>query len=84
MPEHNSDRNYPKFYELIEKRTDGVVPRRKLIRLNGRNFGTEAREKHRVERNSLGSRFKAYVHICRHGENGNNLPCTRELIEEVN
>jgi tRNA nucleotidyltransferase/poly(A) polymerase len=27
-------------------------------------------------------KYKAYLHTCRHGENGENRPCTREIIEE--
>lgn len=44
-----------------------------------------AKAKLESERSRLkGKKCKVYLHVCRHGENGENLPCSYRLIEEIN
>ena len=39
--------------------------------------------RHKQIRGTLkGKKYRAYVHVCGHQQNGKNAPCTRELIKE--
>ena len=72
-----------RILEILEEATDERGEKAERI-----IESVEVRDKHHARRSyaqrkrkHAGKKIRARIHICRHGENGNNLPCTLEAIE---
>jgi len=74
------------YLEVEEILSDADVLQGKdsLIKKEDVKDKAEAVAKHALIRDSLsGKKYRAYFHVCRHGSNGNNESCSREIIEEI-
>ena len=70
--------------EEILSDADALQGKDSLIKKEEVKDKAEAVAKHALAKNSLASKkYRAYFHVCRHGSDGNNESCSREIIAEA-
>jgi ACT domain-containing protein len=74
------------YFEVEEILSDADVLQGKdsLIKKEDVKDKADAVAKHALSKDSLtGKKYRAYFHVCRHGVDGCNESCSREIIAET-
>ncbi len=74
------------YLEIEETLSDAdvLLGKDSLIKKEEVKDKVEAVAKHSQSKDSLtGKKYRAYFHVCRHGSDGNNESCSREIIAET-
>lgn len=74
------------YFEVEEILSDAdvLLGKDSLIKKEEVKDKAEAAAKYTLSKDSLaGKKYRAYFHVCRHGADGNNESCSREIIAET-